>query len=272
MRLVRRLPSYLVALVAVLLTLFPIVWILSISLKTQRDAFAMPPVVWFEPVWSHYAKVLGSTAFRAAVGNTLLITLGGVLLSLAIAVPAAYALERLRVTGKDAIAVWLILAYLLPEFLFVIPMYGLYQATGLYDTIGGMALAYQIHVLPFAVWMLRSFFQEVPRELDEAARIDGCGPIATLWRVYLPITLPGLAATAVLNAIWIWNELAIALGLTFKHAQTLTVAITSYRGYAAVEWGAMSAASILAILPMLLVAFLAQRWIVKGLTLGAVKG
>lgn len=265
-------PHYLIALLALALTLFPVLWILGISLKTKRDAFAIPPVWRFAPVWENYVRVLESPGFREAIGNSLLVTLVGVALSLLLAIPAAYALNRQRVRGRRVLAVWLLLAYMLPEFLFIIPMYVLYQAIGLYDTTIGLALAYQVHVLPFAVWLLRSFFAEVPDELEEAARIDGCGPLAVLWRVYLPLTLPGIAATAVLNAIWIWNELAIALGLTFRNAQTVTVAVTSYRGYASIEWGPMTAASILAILPMLALAFLAQRWIVKGLTLGAVKG
>lgn len=265
-------PHYLIALLALALTLFPVLWILGISLKTKRDAFAIPPVWRFEPVWENYVRVLESPGFREAIGNSLLVTLVGVALSLLLAIPAAYALNRQRVRGRRVLAVWLLLAYMLPEFLFIIPMYVLYQAIGLYDTTIGLALAYQVHVLPFAVWLLRSFFAEVPDELEEAARIDGCGSLAVLWRVYLPLTLPGIAATAVLNAIWIWNELAIALGLTFRNAQTVTVAVTSYRGYASIEWGPMTAASILAILPMLALAFLAQRWIVKGLTLGAVKG
>lgn len=265
-------PHYLIALLVLALTLFPVLWILGISLKTKRDAFAIPPVWRFAPVWENYVRVLESPGFREAIGNSLLVTLVGVALSLLLAIPAAYALNRQRVRGRRVLAVWLLLAYMLPEFLFIIPMYVLYQAIGLYDTTIGLALAYQVHVLPFAVWLLRSFFAEVPDELEEAARIDGCGPLAVLWRVYLPLTLPGIAATAVLNAIWIWNELAIALGLTFRNAQTVTVAVTSYRGYASIEWGPMTAASILAILPMLALAFLAQRWIVKGLTLGAVKG
>lgn len=265
-------PHYLIALLALALTVFPLLWILGISLKTKRDAFAIPPVWRFEPVWENYVRVLESPGFREAIGNSVLVTLLGVALSLLLAIPAAYALNRQRVRGRRVLAVWLLLAYMLPEFLFIIPMYVLYQAIGLYDTTTGLALAYQVHVLPFAVWLLRSFFAEVPDELEEAARIDGCGSLAVLWRVYLPLTLPGIAATAVLNAIWIWNELAIALGLTFRHAQTVTVAVTSYRGYASIEWGPMTAASILAILPMLALAFLAQRWIVKGLTLGAVKG
>lgn len=265
-------PHYLIAFLALVVTLFPLLWILGISVKTKRDAFAIPPVWRFAPVWENYLRVLESPGFRAAIGNSLLVTLVGVALSLLLAIPAAYTLNRQRVRGRRVLAVWLLLAYMLPEFLFIIPMYVLYQAIGLYDTTIGLALAYQVHVLPFAVWLLRSFFAEVPDELEEAARIDGCGALAVLWRVYLPLTLPGIAATAVLNAIWIWNELAIALGLTFRDAQTVTVAVTAYRGYASIDWGPMTAASILAILPMLALAFLAQRWIVKGLTLGAVKG
>lgn len=271
-RLLALLPAYLIAFLAMAVTLFPILWVLSISLKSKREAFAIPPVWAFEPIWDNYITLWQNDAFRGAVVNSGIVTALGVVLATAIAVPAAYALNRLRLRGKGLIAAWLLLAYMLPEFLFIIPMYVLYQVIGLYDTHVGLALLYQVHVLPFAVWMLRSFFAEVPKELDEAALIDGCGHWRILTQVYLPMTLPGLAATAILNAIWIWNELAIALGLTFKNAQTITVAVTSYRGYASIDWGPMTAASIVAIIPMLLFALLAQRWIVKGLTLGAVKG
>ena len=271
-RLMVLVPAYLVALTAILVTLFPIFWILSISLKTRRDAFAIPPVWVFEPVWQNYWALWESPTFKNAFLNSCIVTAIGVTLATLIAIPAAYALNRLDLKGKRLIAAWLLLAYMLPEFLFIIPMYVLYHAIGLWDTHLGLALVYQVHVLPFAVWMLRSFFAEVPKELDDAARIDGCGHLRILTKVYIPLTLPGLAATGILNAIWIWNELAIALGLTFRNAQTITVAVTSYRGYASIDWGPMTAASIVAIIPMLLFALIAQRWIVKGLTLGAVKG
>ncbi|MDH3770498.1 MAG: carbohydrate ABC transporter permease [Nitrospirota bacterium] len=271
-RFLRLLPAYAIALTAILITLFPIVWIFTISIKTKRDAFAIPPIWRFEPVWQNYWSLWENDTFRNAILNTATITAIGVVLSIAIAIPAAYALNRLQVRGKALIAAWLLLAYMLPEFLFIIPMYVLYQAIGLYDTQIGLALVYQVHVLPFAIWMLRSFFAEIPTELDEAARIDGCGHWRTLMVVYVPMSLPGIGATAVLSAIWIWNELAIALGLTFSNAQPLTLAVASFRGYASIDWGPMSAASIVAIIPMLLFALIAQKWIVKGLTLGAVKG
>lgn len=262
---------YLVGIVAVMATLFPLVWIFTISIKTQRDAFAMPPVWVFRPVWSNYIDIWRAAGFAHAYGNSIIVTVVGVLLALLLGIPAAYALERLSVRGKYPFALWLLLAYMFPEFVFIIPLYVTYQRLGLYDTQLGLALAYQVFALPFAIWLLRGFFAEVPRELDDAARIDGCSYLDVLWRVHIPLVAPGISATAVLTAIWIWNELTIALALTFDAAKTVTVAVAGFRGYASFDWGGMAAASIVAIVPVLLFAGLAQRYIVKGLTLGAVK-
>jgi multiple sugar transport system permease protein len=150
-------------------------------------------------------------------------------------------------------------------------MYVLYQQFRLYDTTIGLAIMYQVFAIPLAVWMLQAFFDEVPRELGEAAEIDGATHLQSLVRVYLPVITPGLAATAILLGIYMWNELTMALSLTFESAKTVTVAVAGFRGYAAIKWDQMAAASIVAILPMFLFASLVQRHIVKGLTLGAVK-
>ena len=256
----------------ILLSLFPVYWVLTVSLKSKRDSLANPPLWLFEPATSNYLKLWNHDTFRDTFFNSIIITLIGIVLSLAIALPTAYALVRLKLKGKNLVGIWLILAYMLPEFLFVLPMFSLYQWTGLYDTYLGLALMYQVHVLPLSIWLLSSFFREINPAIDEAARIEGCSHWQILTRIYIPCTLPGLVATAILNAIWIWNELAIALGLTFSNAQTVTLGVTSFRGYAALDWGAMTAASIIAIIPMLLFAVVAQKHIVKGITLGAVKG
>ena len=256
----------------ILLSLFPVYWVLTVSLKSKRDSLANPPLWLFEPVTSSYIKLWNHDTFKDTFFNSIIITLIGIILSLAIALPTAYALVRLKLKGKNLVGIWLILAYMLPEFLFVLPMFSLYQWTGLYDTYLGLALMYQVHVLPLSIWLLSSFFREINPAIDEAARIEGCSHWQILTRIYIPCTLPGLVATAILNAIWIWNELAIALGLTFSNAQTVTLGVTSFRGYAALDWGAMTAASIIAIIPMLLFAVVAQKHIVKGITLGAVKG
>ncbi len=255
-----------------LVSLFPIYWVLATSLKTRRDGLANPPLWLFEPTPSHYLKLWTHDTFMTTFLNSVIVTALGVLLSLTIAIPTAYALVRMAIRGKPLLGLWLVLAYVLPEFMFVLPMFSLYQWTGLYDTHVGLALMYQVHVLPLSIWLLTSFFREIHPAIDEAARIEGASDLQILTRIYIPCALPGLVATAVLNAIWIWNELAIALGLTFSKAQTITLGVTSFRGYAALDWGAMTAASIIAIIPMLLFALVVQRHIVNGLTLGAVKG
>ena len=140
------------------------------------------------------------------------------------------------------------------------------------DRYLGMAIIYQVHVLPFSIWMLRSFLEEIPKEIDDAAIIDGCGPLQAIFRIYLPLIIPGIVATAILNGIWVWNELAIALGLTFFDAQPITVGVASFRGYASIDWGGMTGSAIISMIPMVLFAAFAQKHIVKGLTLGSVKG
>ncbi|MCP4384629.1 MAG: carbohydrate ABC transporter permease [Hyphomicrobiales bacterium] len=256
----------------VLLSLFPVYWVLTVSLKSRKDGLANPPLWIFDPIVDNYIKLWEHGSFKYTFLNSVIITLIGVALSLAIALPAAYAVSRLRVRGARWINLWLILAYMLPEFLFIIPMFSLYQWTGLYDTHIGLALIYQVHALPLSIWLLSSFFREINPAIDEAARLEGCSQWQVLTRIYIPCALPGVVATAILNAIWMWNELAIALGLTFSRAETVTLGVTSFRGYAALDWGAMTAASIIAIIPMFVFAVFAQKHIVKGLTLGAVKG
>ena len=264
--------AYLFTAAMVLFSLFPVYWVMTVSLKSKRDGLANPPLWIFDPVAASYVKLWNHETFKYTFLNSVIVTSIGVALSLAIGLLAAYAICRLRLRGARWINLWLILAYMLPEFLFILPMFSLYQWTGLYDTHVGLALIYQVHVLPLSIWLLSSFFREIDPAIDEAARIEGCSHWQILTRIYVPCTLPGLAATAILNAIWIWNELAIALGLTFSKAQTVTLGVTSFRGYAALDWGAMTAASIVAIVPMLIFAVVAQKHIVKGLTLGAVKG
>ncbi len=263
--------SYFFAFIAIVVTLFPILWIFSISLKTQRDAFAMPPVWFFKPVWNNYITIWQSAGFARAFGNSVIVTIVGVSLSLLVGIPAAYALNKLPMKGKGVFSIWLLVTYMFPEFLYIIPMYVLFQKIGLYDTQIGLAIVYQVFVLPYVIWLMRGFLKDIPAELEDAARIDGCNRIQALLKIYLPLTAPGISATAILSAIWIWNEITIALALTFDAAKTVTVAAAGFRGYAAIDWGSMTAASIVSIIPMFIFAAFAQRYIVEGLTLGAVK-
>lgn len=263
--------AYAIAILATLASLFPLYWLFVISTKLPRDAFEMPPDLLYIPDFSKYLQIWKTAGFADAYINSVLVVLMGVGLTLLVATPAAYALVRFRVRGGRWLRLWLLLAYTTPEFLFVIPMYVLYQSVGLYDTTFGLAVIYQVFAIPFAVWLIQSFLGEVPRELADASRVDGASELQTLLKVYLPLAAPGLAATAILVGVNMWNEVTIALSLTFDDAKTVQVAVAGFRGYAAIRWQEMAAAAVAAVVPMIIFAGIAQRYIVKGLTFGAVK-
>ena len=264
--------AYIVSFFAVAFTLLPVTWLFMLSIKSKGETFTKPPKWIFDPTINNYIKLWDNDLFKDTFFNSIFITLISIILSVTIALFAAYALKRYQIRFKTAFMQWLLLAYMLPEFLFVLPMFAIYQTIGIYDTYLGMAIIYQVHVLPFSIWMLRSFLEEIPKEIDDAAVIDGCGPLQSIYRIYLPLIIPGIVATAILNGIWVWNELAIALGLTFFDAQPITVGVASFRGYASIDWGGMTGSAIISMVPMILFAAFAQKHIVKGLTLGSVKG
>jgi ABC-type glycerol-3-phosphate transport system permease component len=263
--------AYGIALVATFISLFPLYWLFVISTKKPVDAFATPPQLIYVPDFSKYFEVWNSAGFAHAFLNSIQVVLLGVGLTLVVATPAAYAALRFRIRGGRYMRLWLLVAYTTPEFLFVIPMYVAYQQLGLYDTVVGLAVIYQVFAIPFAVWLIQSFLSEVPKELGDSARVDGASELQTLLRVYLPLAAPGLAATAILVGINMWNEVTIALSLTFDDARTVQIAVAGYRGYAAIRWQEMTAAAVMAVVPMIIFAGIAQRYIVKGLTFGAVK-
>ena len=264
--------AYIVSFFAIAFTLLPVTWLFMLSIKSKGETFTKPPKWIFDPTINNYIKLWDNDLFKDTFFNSIFITLISIILSVTIALFAAYALKRYQIRFKTAFMQWLLLAYMLPEFLFVLPMFAIYQTIGIYDTYLGMAIIYQVHVLPFSIWMLRSFLEEIPKEIDDAAVIDGCGPLQAIYRIYLPLIIPGIVATAILNGIWVWNELAIALGLTFFDAQPITVGVASFRGYASIDWGGMTGSAIISMVPMILFAAFAQKHIVKGLTLGSVKG
>ena len=264
--------AYIVSFVAIGVTIIPITWLFLLSIKSKGETFTKPPKLLFNPTAQNYIDLWDNDLFKDTFFNSVFITLISITLSIIIAIFAAYALKRYKIRFKTAFMQWLLLAYMLPEFLFVLPMFAIYQSIGIYDTYIGMALIYQVHVLPFSIWMLRSFLEEIPKEIDDAAYLDGCNPFQAIYKIYLPLIIPGIVATAILNGIWVWNELAIALGLTFFDAQPITVGVASFRGYASINWGGMTGSAIISMIPMILFAAFAQKHIVKGLTLGSVKG
>ncbi len=271
-RLTKLTTVYALLLLLSLVFLMPVFWTFVTSLKTSREAFALPPQWIFTPHWSNYIDAWNSRDFARSFYNTVIIGLGSVGLTLILAVPMAYSLVRFRTKLSSALGVWLIGAYLLPEMLFMIPLFTIYNKIGLYDTKLGLILAYQIFNLPYSVWLLKGFIAQVPRELEEAALVDGCSESRILWRIVLPLIAPGIAATAILAFITIWVVLLIPLSLSYSNASTVAISIANFKGYGAFNWPLMAAGCIIAILPQTLFFVLVQKYIIAGLTMGSVKG
>ena len=273
-----------IAVAAVLLlvwTVFPFVWILLTSLKSPGDMLSVPPKFVFTPTIDNYAALVigeqrgqySSTRpdFPLFFLNSLIISIGAVALSVVAGIPAAHALARFTFPLKNGLAFVLMSFRFVPFIAFVIPLYILYQRVGLYNTHAGLILAYQLITLPFTIWMLRSFFMEIPLEIQEAAKIDGCSWFGVLARVILPLSLPGIAVTVILGFMFCWNAFNYPLMLAGRQTFPVTVGAIQFISYEQVLWGQMAAATIVAALPQLVLSLMVQKYIVRGLTMGAVK-
>lgn len=268
--------KYAMAVVALLAALAPIYWLVTISLKREIDQFAFPPL-WFhfEPVWTHYVESFGERSFGRYLWNSVAVASISTICAVGLGVPAAYALARLRWPGdwSERISFWILSTRMLPPIVTIVPLFLMLREAGLLNSLTGLIAIYTAFNLPFVVWMMRGFFSEVPSELEEAAMLDGDSRWGALVRVVLPVVRPGLAATAVFCLIVAWNEFLFALILTqTAAATTLPVGIASRVTQYEIKWGAMSAAGVVAMIPVLIFAAAAQRYLVRGLSLGAVKG
>lgn len=262
-------------------TVFPFFWILVTSLKQPRDMLSVPPKLVFRPTTENYEAIfigkqrgLYSSArpdFPRFFVNSVIISSGAVALSVAAGVLASYALARYTFPLKEQLAFLFLSFRFAPFITFLIPLYILYQQLGLYNTYLGLILAYQLITLPFTIWMLRSFFMEIPLEVEEAARIDGCSWWGVLTRVILPLSLPGLAVTVILGFMFSWNAFNYPLMLAGRQTFPVTVGAIQFISYEQVLWGQMAAASLVAVVPQLLLSLLVQKYIVRGLTMGAVR-
>ena len=269
------------ALLLVVWTVLPFFWILITSLKEPRDMLSVPPTLVFRPTVENYEAIfigrqrgLYASArpdFPRFFVNSVIISSGAVLLSVVAGVLAAYALARYTFPLKEGLAFLFLSFRFAPFITFLIPLYILYQRLGLYNTYPGLILAYQLITLPFTIWMLRSFFMEIPLEVEEAAKIDGCSWWGVLTRVILPLSLPGVAVTVILGFMFSWNAFNYPLMLAGRQTFPVTVGAIQFISYEQVLWGQMAAASLVAVVPQLVLSLLVQKYIVRGLTMGAVR-
>jgi multiple sugar transport system permease protein len=252
---------------------FPVLWALLTSFKTERDVLAYPPVWWFTPTLANYREVLfGSSSIVPNLVSSLLVSVSTTLLTMLFAVPAAYALARLRYPAKRSSGFYVLATQMLPPVGLIIPYYLALQRVGGLDTYGGMIAIYLTFSLPFAIWLMVSYFEDVPFEMEEAALLDRAGRLRALWHVILPQVRGGIAVTTVFVFLNAWNEFLFAVVLGGNRVRPVTVAMFNFISVEQTQWARLAAGAMVAMAPVIILGLLAQRHIVKGLTVGAVKG
>lgn len=263
---------WLAALVVTLFFIFPVYWMFASAFKSDEVSSQFPPVFLFSPTTENFAKMFTELGAGQAMVNSMFIVSLATLLAMIAGTMAAYALARFPVAGKNALALEVLSIRMLPPIVSVIPLFIIARFLGVFDTPWLLIAVYALTGLPFVVWIMRVFIQDIPQSVEEAAMIDGCGRIEAFARVTLPLLLPGLAATMVIVFMFAWNEFLLASLLTSSEAKTLPVIAANAIKPKAIAFGLACAAGVVMSLPVIVLVLMMQRYLVQGLTLGAVKG
>nr|WP_258396335.1 MULTISPECIES: carbohydrate ABC transporter permease [Halomonas] len=249
---------------------FPIFWMVLTGFKTEADAIADPSLI-FSPTLENYAEVQSRAGYAKFAFNSVVVAFGSTLLALLIAIPAAYSMAFLPTKRTKGTLLWMLSTKMLPPVGVLVPIYLLFRDVGLLDTRTGLVIVYTLMNLPIVVWMLYTFFKDMPKDILEAGRMDGAGTLQEVIYLLLPLTLPGIASTGLLAVILSWNEAFWSLNLTSSQAAPLTAYIASFSSPEGLFWAKLSAASTMAIAPIIVFGWLTQKQMVRGLTFGAVK-
>lgn len=254
----------------VLVYLFPYSWMILTGFRNPIDTLSLPPKFIFSPTLDGFRYIFANTGFQHYLANSIIVTVSSTLLIVAVAAPAAYALAHLKMR-RGSFLLAILIARMVPGVGVVIPFYLVVSKLGQLDTYHVLVTIFTAFNLPFAIWLLRSFFREIPPELREAAIVDGCSELGVFVRVMLPLAMGGIVATAVFVFIAAWNEFLFALILTNSRAATAPLAILGFRTEYGTQWGAIGAAALLISTPVIAFAIFMQKYLVRGLTMGSIR-
>lgn len=255
--------------VILLIVCFPFIWMVLASFKTQVQIMSMDKLFVFEPIVDNYKTVFSDYEFVKPIMNSLIIGLSSTLLAIVLGLPAAYSISRYKQTMLGLV---ILMVRFIPGITFLIPWYVIFSKLGLVDTHFALSLSHLLINLPFIIWIMIPYFDSLPKELEEAAIVDGSSILGLFFRIILPLSVPGIITASLLSFIFSWNNLVFSMALAGGNTQTLPLAIFNFISYAAIDWGALMAAAVLITVPILLISLLTQRFIIQGLTAGAVKG
>jgi multiple sugar transport system permease protein len=262
---------YLVAFALVIIFVFPVYWLFIISFKTADEIFAFPPVWYPKSFQLGNYGVLFKDGDAATVGNSLILATVSTIFAMILGTIAAYSLVRFK-TGGENLAMWIISQRMMPPVAIVFPVFLLYVWLGWVDSYIGLIILYTAFSLPYVIWMMRGYIEDIPIELEESAMVDGCTRWEILWKVVLPMARSGLFATAVFTFVFAWNDFLFALVLTRTEVTTYTVQVTHYFGGQSNFWAKIAAMSVLGTIPVFFAVATMQRYLVRGISMGAVKG
>lgn len=267
-----RVAAYVVVIAVLVMALAPYVWIFLTSFKTRVDALSDTPIWLFHPTLAHYPRVFIDKGYLPLVWNSATVATSTTLLSLVVGAPAAYVFARYRFKGMEDLFFFFLTTRMAPPISIVVPMFLLFSAIGITDQLIAVIIAHTSFNLSLVVWMMRGFFADIPKEVDEAAQMDGLSRAGMFLRVLVPMAAPGLAASAILCFILSWNEFLYAFILVAFEGRTLTVGIPGLITPHGTLWGQVAAVAVVATLPIIAFTMLVQRHLVRGLTFGTVKG
>jgi len=262
---------YLILIIVCIVALFPYIWMMLGSLKERVDLFSIPPKFLFKPTFANYINSFVNKGFSSNFVNSVKIAVLSTLVAVLIGVPGAYGLSRSKMKGDSTLLILTLVIKMAPPVIIAVPFYILMVKLKLLDTIVGIVVAHSVLTLPFLVWMMKSFFDSVPKESEEAAKIDGCSSFQTFIMVSFPLVLGGLAASLILCITTSWNEYLLASVLTTFRTATLTVAIPNLITSKGTAWGDICAIGTVVSVPITIFTLFVQKYLVKGMTMGAIK-
>ncbi len=255
--------------VLVLFFLLPLLWMVLNSFKTPIEIVQIPPSIAFTPTLRNYENVFGQQNFLKYMWNSLVVAGGSVILGLLIGLPAAFSIARYK---QHKLAVLILVSRIVPGITFLLPLFIMFRKFNMVDSYSALILSHLLVGLPFIIWVMVPFFEAIPMDMYDAARVDGCSVTQTFLRIILPVSVPGIVTASILSFIFSWNNFMFSIILATNDTKTVPVAIFNFIAYAQIDWGGLMAAAVIITLPVLVITIITQKYVIRGLTAGAVKG